>query len=79
MVAFFEIDFAKLFISVIHERFFKDYLLPICCIVFQSCRNDRVPIWHIEVLCTPRGSVNIGLIKDVADEVEPRRGPKVEM
>ena len=50
MVDVFEIDFARLLIYVIHERVFKaSTTYPFACMTFQLCRNDGVPIWHIDV------------------------------
>ena len=38
-----------------------------------------VPIWHIDQLKTPFGTVDISLIKDEANELAPRRGPRPEL
>ena len=35
-----------------------------------------MPIWHIDQLKTPLGTVDIGLIRDEANELAPRRGPR---
>ena len=37
-----------------------------------------VPIWHVDQLKTPLGTVDIGLIKDEANELAPRREPHPE-
>ena len=34
-----------------------------------------MPIWNIDKLKTPMGIVDIGLIRDEANELAPRRGP----
>ena len=38
-----------------------------------------MPIWHIDQLKTPFGTVDISLIKDEANELAPRRGPHPEL
>ena len=38
-----------------------------------------MPIWHIDHLKTPRGNVDIGLIRDETKELAPRRGPHPEV
>ena len=47
--------------------------------IFQLCTSTRVTIWQINVLRTPTVSVDIGTIKDEANDVAPRRGPRVEV
>ena len=42
------------------------------------CRSAGVPIWHIHQLKTPLGIVDIGLIRNEAYELTPRRGPRQE-
>ena len=42
-------------------------------------RFAGVPIWHIDQLNTPLGSVDIGLIRDEANDLAPRRGPRQEL
>lgn len=41
--------------------------------------SARVPIWHSDVLKTPTGTVDVGLIRDEANEADPHRGPRVEV
>ena len=38
-----------------------------------------MPIWHIDQLKTPLGTVDIGLIKDEANELAPHTGPRPEL
>ena len=38
-----------------------------------------MPILHINQLKTPLGTVDIGLIRDEANELAPRRGPRPEL
>ena len=38
-----------------------------------------MPIWHAYQLKTPLGTVNVGLIRDEANELDPRRGPRPEL
>ena len=38
-----------------------------------------MPIFHIDQLKTPLGTVDIGLIMDEANELAPRRGPRPEL
>lgn len=80
MVTGFEIDSARLLISVIYEGDFNASTThPFYCMIVQLCRNVEVPIWHIDVLCTPTGTVDIGLIRDEDYEAGPWKGPKVEV
>ena len=80
MIAGFEVDFAWLLKAVMHERTFKvttTYLFP--CMTFSLCRSTGVTIWHIDQLRTPLGTVDIGLIRDEANELVPRREPSPEL
>ena len=80
MVAGFEVDFAWLLQAVIHERDFKaTTTYPFLCMVFELCRSAGVPLWHIHVLKTPTGIVDIGLIRDEANELAPNRGPRAKV
>ena len=47
--------------------------------IFSLCRSNGVPIWHIDQLKNPKGTVDIGLIRDDANELAPRRGPFPEL
>ena len=38
-----------------------------------------MPIWHVDQLKTSLGTVDIGLIRDEANEFAPRRGPRPEL
>ena len=38
-----------------------------------------MPIWHIDHLKNPQGTVDLGLIRDEANELAPRRGPRQEV
>ena len=63
-----------------HERAFKvitTYCFP--CMIFSLCRSAGVPIWHVDQLKTPLGIVDISLIRDEANELDPRRGPRTEL
>uniref|UniRef100_M1DCH5 Integrase core domain containing protein n=1 Tax=Solanum tuberosum TaxID=4113 RepID=M1DCH5_SOLTU len=42
-------------------------------------RDSGVPIWHCDRLIHPTGTLDIGLIRDEANVVAPRRGPQVEV
>lgn len=80
MVVGFDIDIAKLLISVIHERSFKaSTTYPFACMIFQLCRIAGMTIWHIDVLRTPTESVDISLIWDKDNEASPRREPRIEV
>ena len=46
--------------------------------IFSLCRSVGEPILHIDQLKTLLGSVDIGLIRDEANELAPRRGPRQE-
>ena len=47
--------------------------------IFSLCRSAGVPIWHVDQLKTPLGIVDIGLFRDEANELAPRRGPHPEL
>ena len=80
MIAGFEVDFTWLLQAVMNERDFKvttTYHFP--CMIFSLCRSAGVPIWNVDQLKTPRGTVDVGLIRDEAKEFAPRRGPRPEL
>ena len=59
MIAGFEVDFAWLLFAFMHQRDFKVIttdLFP--CMIFSLCRFLGVPIWHIDQLNTPLGTVD---------------------
>ena len=77
MIAGFEVDFAWLLQAVMHERAFKvTTTYPFPCMIFALCRSAGVPIWHVDQLKTPQGTVDVGLIRDETNEFAPRRGPR---
>ena len=47
--------------------------------IFALYRFTGVPIWHIDQLKTPQGTVDVGLIRDEANELAPCRGPHPEL
>ena len=63
-----------------HERDFKvTTTYPFPCMIFSLCGSAYVPIWHVDQLKTPLGTVDIGLIRDETKELAPRRGPHPEL
>ena len=63
-----------------HERAFKvTTTYPFPCMIFSLCRSAGVLIWHVDQLKTPQGTVDVGLIRDEANELAPRRGPRPEL
>ena len=65
--------------AAMHERDFKvknTYRFP--RMIFCLCRSAGVPILHIDQLKTFLGIVDIGLIRDEANVLYPRRGPRLE-
>ena len=48
---------------------------PFPCKIFSLCRSAGVAIWNVDQLKTPLGTFDIGLIRDEANELAPRRGP----
>ena len=75
-----EIVFVRLLISVIHERTIKfSTTYPFICMILKLCRDARVPFWHCDVLRTPIGIVDIGLIMEEANVATPWRGPRVDL
>ena len=76
MIVEFEVDFAGLLQAVMHERAFKvTTTYPFPCMIFALCRSAGVPIWHVDQLKNPQGTIDVGLIRDEANELDPRRGP----
>ena len=47
--------------------------------IFALCRFAGVPIWHVDQLKTPQGTVYVGLIRDEANQLAPCRGPRPEL
>ena len=47
--------------------------------IFSLCKSAGVPIGHVDQLKTPIGTVDVGLIRDEANELAPRRGPRLEL
>ena len=63
-----------------HERAFKvTTTYPFPCMIFYLCMSAGVPIWHLDQLKTPLGTVDIGLIRDEANEFAPHRGTRLEL
>ena len=55
-----------------HERAFKvTTTYPFPCKIFALCRSVGVPIWHVDQLKTPQGTIDVGLIRDKANELAP--------
>ena len=80
MIAGFEVDIAWLLQEFMHERAFKDITTyPFPCMIFALYRSAGVFIWHVDQLKTPQGTVNVSLIRDEANELDPRRGPRLEL
>ncbi|KAG5571639.1 hypothetical protein H5410_061405, partial [Solanum commersonii] len=80
LVAGVEIDFARMLLAEIHERAFKtSTTYPFPCLIFQLCRDSRVPIWHYDRLIHPTKALDIVLIRDEANVAAPRREPQVEI
>ena len=77
MMAGIEVDLAWLIKAVMHERAFK-VTNTYMCMMFSLSRSAGVPIWHIDQLKTPWGTVDIGIIRDEANELDLRRGPHPE-
>ena len=80
MIAGCEVDFTCLLQAVMHERAFKvSTTYPFPCMIFSLCRSACVRIWHVDRLKTPQGTVDVGLIRDEANELAPRRGPYLQL
>ena len=47
--------------------------------IISLCRSAGIPIWNIDLLKTPLDTVDIGLIRDEANDLAPRRGPRPEL
>ena len=80
MIVGFEVDFTWLLQAVMQERAFKvTTTYPFPCMIFSLCRFAGVPSGQIYQLKTSLGTVDIGLIKDEVNELDPRRGPHSEL
>ena len=78
MIAGFKVEFTWLLHAVIHERAFKvTTTYPFPFMIFAFCRSAGVPIWHVDQLKTSQGSVDVGLIRDEANEFAPRTVPRL--
>ena len=61
------------------ERYFKDNTTyPFSCMVFALCRFAGARVWNIDAIKTPPGQVDIGIIRDEANELDPQRGPRID-
>ena len=75
-----KIDFTQMLITFIHERAFKSSTTyPFARLNLHLFRDAGMPIWNSNTLCTPGVIVDIRFIRDVANIVAPRRGPRVEL
>ena len=64
MIAGYEVDIPWLLQAVMHERAFKvTTTYPFLCMIFSLCRSAGVPIWHVDQLKTPQGTVDVALSK----------------
>ena len=80
MIVGFEVDFVWLLQAVMHERAFKvTTTYPFPCMIFSLCRSAGVPRCHVDQLKTLLGNVDIGLTRDEANQLAPRRGPRPEL
>ena len=52
---------------------------PFPCMIFALCRSAGVPIWHVDQLKTPQGTVDVDLIRGEANELAQHRGPCPEL
>ena len=76
MIAGFEVDFAWLLQEVMHERAFNvTTTYPFPCVIFSLSRSAGVPIWHVDQLKTPQGTVDVGLIRYEANKFAHTEGP----
>ena len=80
MIAGLEVDFAWLLQVVMHERAIKvTTTYPFPCMIFSLCISIGVPIWHVDQLKNPLGTIDVGLIRDEANELAPHRRPHLEL
>ena len=58
IIARFEMDVVWLLQAVMHERaFMVTTTYPFPCMIFSLCRSKGVPIWHVDQLKTPLGTL----------------------
>ena len=80
MIAGLEVDFAWLLQVVMHERAIKvTTTYPFPCMIFSLCISIGVPIWHVDQLKNPLGTIDVGLIRDEANELAPHRRLRLEL
>ena len=65
-----KIDFARILLAEIHEGIQDLHYLPLSMFDFFNCAG-----WYCDGLIHPTGALDIGLIRDEANLVEPRREP----
>ena len=61
------------------EGFQGHYYLPFPVHDLFSLNVGSVHIWHVDQLKTPQGTVDVGLIRDEANELAPQKGPRPEL
>ena len=62
-----------------HKRAFNvTTTYPFPCMIFSLCRSACVPIWGVDQLKTPLGTVDIGRIRNEANELDACIGPSPE-
>lgn len=80
MAVGFKIDYARVLITMIHERSFRtSTTYAFACLILQLCREAGVPIWHCDTLRSSVGTVDTGLLKDESNVAAPWKGPRIEM
>lgn len=80
MVEGFEIDYARVLITLIRERDFKTSTIhPLACLIFQLCKEAGVQICQCDTLRIRVRTVGISLISDKANIETPRRGTQIEI
>ena len=47
--------------------------------IFSLCKSAGVPIWHVDQVKTPQGTIDVFLIRDEANELAPRSEPRPEL
>ncbi|TMW99310.1 hypothetical protein EJD97_002766 [Solanum chilense] len=63
--------------AVMIARFMVDFAWLLQAVMHERVHN--VPIWNVDQLKTPQGTVDVELIRDEANELAPRRGPRPEL
>lgn len=80
LMAWLEIGFSRiLFAQILEKAFHGITTLPFPCLIFHICRVASVPLWNYDRLTESAKIVNVGFIKDDANQVAPKKGIQIDL